>query len=326
MLTRPIPSASVMSTVDEQLAMCAPTFALARVQELTFMAATQADRNTVVTGVADGPALDLADLRAAELARAQSEHRRRLAIRTAALVGMLAIWWGASAANTYVFQTVNPNLLPDPLAVLSEGARAWARGTLQRDIIASLLRVLQGFLIAAILGVLAGTVVARVALLRDILEPVIDLLRPIPPLAFLPLLVLYLGIGNTSKIAFIAYSAFFPIFTTTREGMKYVDPLLVRAAESLGASRRQILWHVVAPSAIPSMLTGLRLGLSLSFFVIIAAEFIAASEGLGYLINDAREFFRVDRMLLGASIIGLLGYSFNQVFSRVEKRLLRWKA
>jgi len=239
---------------------------------------------------------------------------------------VLAIWWGASAANTYVFQTVNPSLLPDPLAVISEGARNWARGTLQRDIIASLLRVLQGFLIAAVLGVVAGTVVARVGLLRDILEPIIDLLRPIPPLAFLPLLVLYLGIGNTSKIAFIAYSAFFPIFTTTREGMKYVDPLLVRAAESLGASRRQILWHVVVPSAIPNILTGLRLGLSLSFFVIIAAEFIAASEGLGYLINDAREFFRVDRMLLGASIIGMLGYGFNQLFSRLEKRLLRWKA
>ena len=134
-----------------------------------------------------------------------------------------------------------------------------------------------------------------------------------------------LGIGEASKIGFIAYSAFFPVFTTTREGIKYVDPLLVRAAESLGASQRDILRYVIIPAAMPSIMTGLRLSFALSFFVIVAAEFIAAERGLGFLINDAREFFRVDRMLLGAAAIGLLGYAFNQLFGRLERVLVPWK-
>jgi len=177
----------------------------------------------------------------------------------------------------------------------------------------------------AILGVVVGTLVARITVIENVVEPVLDVLRPIPPLAFLPLLVLYLGIGEASKVGFIAYSAFFPVFTTTREGIKYVDPLLVRAAESLGASQREILWYVIIPAAMPNIITGLRLGFALSFFVIVAAEFIAAERGLGFLINDAREFFRVDRMLLGAAAIGLLGYGFNQLFSRLERVLVPWK-
>ena len=99
----------------------------------------------------------------------------------------------------------------------------------------------------------------------------------------------------------------------------------MRAAESLGASQRDILRYVIIPAAMPSILTGLRLSFALSFFVIVAAEFIAAERGLGFLINDAREFFRVDRMLLGAAAIGLLGYGFNQLFGRLERVLVPWK-
>jgi len=248
-----------------------------------------------------------------------------------ALVGVLADLVGAHRPRTaHVFQTVNPNLLPDPLAVVRRGGTGpWARGTLQRDIIASLLRVLQGFPDRRRVGRdRRDRRRAGLSLLRDILEPIIDLLRPIPPLAFLPLLVLYLGIGNTSKIAFIAYSAFFPIFTTTREGMKYVDPLLVRAAESLGASRRQILWHVVHPVP-PSrgILTGLRLG----------PEPVVLRHHRGRVYRRERgawlpqsttpaSFSAWTGCCSGASIIGLLGYGFNQVFGRLEWRLLRWKS
>ena len=115
------------------------------------------------------------------------------------------------------------------------------------------------------------------------------------------------------------------MFLVTVHAVRRMDPLLVRAAQSLGASPREILWYVIIPAAMPSIMTGLRLGFALSFFVIVAAEFIAAERGLGFLINDAREFFRVDRMLLGAAAIGLLGYVFNQLFSRLERRLVPWK-
>jgi ABC-type nitrate/sulfonate/bicarbonate transport system permease component len=273
----------------------------------------------------DAPPLNLAAIQAAAARNERRQRWQRVSTRALSLLALFLAWWALAAANASVFRWFNPVLLPDPPAIGQEAWRLLVLGSLQRDVLASLVRVVQGFVIAAILGVAVGTLVARVTVIENVVEPVLDLLRPIPPLAFLPLLVLYLGIGEASKIGFIAYSAFFPVFTTTREGIKYVDPLLVRAAESLGASQREILRYVIIPAAMPNIMTGLRLGFALSFFVIVAAEFIAAERGLGFLINDAREFFRVDRMLLGAAAIGLVGYVFNQLFSRLERVLVPWK-
>ena len=274
----------------------------------------------------DGAPLDLAAIQAASARQERRRRWQRIGTRTVALLAVFFAWWAIAAANAVHFKWFNPVLLPGPTAIATEGVRLLALGTLQWDVLSSLTRVVQGFVIAAVLGIVAGTLVARVTVIENLVEPVLDVLRPIPPLAFLPLLVLYLGIGEASKIGFIAYSAFFPVFTTTREGIKYVDPLLVRAAESLGASERDILRYVIIPAAMPSIMTGLRLSFALSFFVIVAAEFIAAERGLGFLINDAREFFRVDRMLLGAAAIGLLGYVFNQLFGRLERALVPWKS
>jgi ABC-type nitrate/sulfonate/bicarbonate transport system permease component len=186
-------------------------------------------------------------------------------------------------------------------------------------------RVIQGFGIAAVAGVVVGLAVGTWKPLEKLVEPMIELLRPIPPLAFLPMMVLWFGIGEMSKIAFIAYAAFFPVFTTTLEGIKYVDPVLIRAASSLGASRTDLFRYVVLPAATPSIITGLRLGFGLSFFVIVAAEFIAADSGLGYMINDARTFFLVSQMLLGAVVIGLIGFVVNLVLRSIEGWLLRWR-
>jgi ABC-type nitrate/sulfonate/bicarbonate transport system permease component len=270
--------------------------------------------------------LDLAAIQAASARHERRRRWRRISTRTLSLLALFVVWWVVAGLNATHFKWFNPVLLPAPPAIAREAWRLLALGSLQWDVLASLGRVAQGFVIAAILGVVAGTLVARVTVIENLVEPVLDVLRPIPPLAFLPLLVLYLGIGEASKIGFIAYSAFFPVFTTTREGIKYVDPLLIRAAESLGAGQRDILRYVIIPAAMPSIMTGLRLSFALSFFVIVAAEFIAAERGLGFLINDAREFFRVDRMLLGAAAIGLLGYVFNQLFSRLERALVPWKS
>ena len=183
-----------------------------------------------------------------------------------------------------------------------------------------------GFGIAATLGIVVGTALGRSRLLEHLVEPMLEMLRPIPPLAFLPMMVLWFGIGEASKVAFIAYAAFFPIFTTTIEGIKYVDPVLIRAASSLGASERQIFWHVVLPAATPNILTGMRLAFGLSFFVIVAAEFIAADTGLGYLINYSRTWFQVDNMMLGAIMIGALGITSNYLLVALERRLFRWRA
>jgi len=246
-------------------------------------------------------------------------------LRALSIVLFFALWAAFSFANARWLKVFNPVLVPSPLDVLYSGIDLVESGELQRDILASLARVLQGFCIAAFLGVALGMAVGRSRVLESLVDPMLELLRPIPPLAFLPMMVLWFGIGEASKIAFIAYAAFFPIFTTTLEGIKYVDPLLLRAAASLGASRRDLFRYVVLPAATPSIITGLRLGFGLSFFVIVAAEFIAADRGLGYLINDARTFFLVSQMLLGAAVIGVIGFAFNRLLRLLEARLLRWR-
>ena len=248
-----------------------------------------------------------------------------VARRTGSILIFFALWYAASLANAHLLRLFNPVLLPPPDAVLKAGIAMAMSGELARHILASLSRVVQGFLIAALSGVLIGTLVGRSRVLEDLVEPTVELLRPIPPLAFLPMMVLWFGIGEASKVGFIAYAAFFPIFTTTLEGIKYVDPLLIRAAASLGATERDIFRYVVVPAALPNIITGLRIGFGLSFFVIVAAEFIAADSGLGFLINDARTFFLVSNMLLGAAVIGAIGFAFNIVLRRLEARLLRWR-
>ena len=248
-----------------------------------------------------------------------------LVLRTVSLLLFFVLWWGVSLLIAHVLKVFNPILLPAPDEVLRAGIKMAASGELLKHITASLSRVVWGFGIAAALGIVVGTALGRSRLLEHLVEPMLEMLRPIPPLAFLPMMVLWFGIGEASKVAFITYAAFFPIFTTTIEGIKYVDPILIRAASSLGASERQIFWHVVLPAATPNIITGMRLAFGLSFFVIVAAEFIAADSGLGFLINDARTFFLVSNMLLGAAVIGIIGVLANVLLRKLEGRLLRWR-
>jgi ABC-type nitrate/sulfonate/bicarbonate transport system permease component len=259
--------------------------------------------------------------------RARRELRQPavLGLRAVSLLLFFVLWWGVSLLNAHVLKVFNPILLPAPDEVLRAGIKMAASGELLKHITASLSRVVWGFGIAATLGIVVGTALGRSRLLEHLVEPMLEMLRPIPPLAFLPMMVLWFGIGEASKVAFIAYAAFFPIFTTTIEGIKYVDPVLIRAASSLGASERQIFWHVVLPAATPNIITGMRLAFGLSFFVIVAAEFIAADSGLGFLINDARTFFLVSNMLLGAAVIGIIGVLANVLLRKLEGRLLRWR-
>jgi ABC-type nitrate/sulfonate/bicarbonate transport system permease component len=257
--------------------------------------------------------------------RLNTPQLRRALLRCVSVALFFAVWAAFSFANARYLKLFNVALMPSPLDVLRTGVELVQSGELQNDILASMSRVLQGFAIAAFAGVALGMAVGRSRLLENLVDPMLELLRPIPPLAFLPMMVLWFGIGEASKIAFIAYAAFFPIFTTTLEGIKYVDPLLLRAAASLGASQRDLFRYVVLPAALPAIITGLRLGFALSFFVIVAAEFIAADSGLGYLINDARTFFLVSQMLLGAAVIGLIGFTFNRLLRLLEARLLRWR-
>ena len=161
---------------------------------------------------------------------------------------------------------------------------------------------------------------------RGLVEPIIELVRPIPPIAIIPIAILWFGIGEISKVFIIAYGAFFPILVNTMAGFREVDPVLVRAAKMLGANRWETFRDVVLRSALPFIIVGSRLGMGLAFIVLVAAELIASSEGLGFLINDARYNFRTDQVFLGMILIGVLGFALNKLLIEIERRLLRWRS
>ncbi len=245
-------------------------------------------------------------------------------VRWIPLILLLLMWAFFSRVNQ-TFHLFNPILLPSPTDVFVELWNLFKTGKLVDHIQASLIRVILGFLLGAGLGLFSGLLAGAFRPVQDMVEPIVELLRPIPPLALLPMMVLWFGIAETSKVIFIGYTSFFPVFITTMEGIKNVDPLLIRAALTLGASRKDLFWKVMIPASFPQIITGLRLSIGLSFFVIVAAEFVAADRGLGFLINDGRNFFLMPQMMGAAIVIGILGYSINTLVKKMERRLLQWR-
>lgn len=251
--------------------------------------------------------------------------RQALAWRLLSVLVLLALWSLASGL-VVAAQLFNPIFLPGPWLVLGAIGSLAAKGQLWGHLAATLERVAIGFTAGAILALGLGLLAGQWRTLRNLVEPVIELLRPIPPLAMLPLFIVWVGIGEASKIGFITYATFFPMFLTTVHAVGQIDPVLLRAARSLGARPAQLFLRVVLPAAIPEILVGLRLGIALAFFVIVISEFIGAEHGLGYLINDGRNFFLVPQMLGAAIVLGLLGYAGNALVRRLERRVLRWQS
>jgi ABC-type nitrate/sulfonate/bicarbonate transport system permease component len=250
--------------------------------------------------------------------------RRALAFRLGAVAAFLGLW-SLLAGLVVVLELFNPIFLPGPWLVAGSLVELASKGQLGGHVVATLERVVIGFSTGAALGVGLGLAAGQLRPVRDLVEPVVELVRPIPPLAVLPLFIVWVGIGEPSKVGFITYATFFPIFLTTVTGVRQIDPLLLRAARSLGARGVRLFARVILPAALPDILTGLRLGVALAFFVIVISEFIGAEHGLGYLINDGRNFFLVPQMLGAAVVLGLLGYAGNGLVRLLERRLTRWQ-
>jgi len=250
--------------------------------------------------------------------------RDALSWRLSALLAFVAVWslagWLVEATRPF-----NPLFLPAPWVVIGALVDLARKGQLGLHVLATLERVAVGFSLGALAALVLGLLAGQLRTIRNIVEPVVELLRPIPPLAVLPLFIVWVGIGEASKVGFIAYAVFFPMFVTTVHGVAQIDTRLLRAAESLGARPRQLFTRVILPAALPDVLTGLRLGVALSFFVIVISEFVGAESGLGYLINDGRNFFLVPQMLGAALLLGLLGYAGNGLVRLLERRVLRWQ-
>jgi ABC-type nitrate/sulfonate/bicarbonate transport system permease component len=255
---------------------------------------------------------------------APATRRAALSWRVSSLMAFLALW---SLAGGLVEATrpFNPLFLPAPWVVIGALLELAHKGQLWVHVAATLERVAVGFAAGAVLALALGLLAGQIRAVRNVVEPVIELLRPIPPLAVLPLFIVWVGIGEASKVGFITYATFFPMFVTTVHGVTQIDGRLLRAAQSLGARPRHLFLRVILPAALPEVLTGLRLGVALSFFVIVISEFVGAESGLGYLINDGRNFFLVPQMLGAAVLLGLLGYAGNALVRVLERRVLRWQ-
>jgi ABC-type nitrate/sulfonate/bicarbonate transport system permease component len=239
------------------------------------------------------------------------------------LLAFIAVWELVSIFG----ERINPQLdvmMPPPTAVISAAADLLARGVLFTHILASLSRVLLAVGAATLLGVPLGLAMGWSARFRFAVDPLLEFIRPIPPLAWIPLSILWFGIGDMQIVYIIFLAAFFPIVLNSLAGARDVDPYLVRAGLSLGARPRELFLTVVLPAALPHIFTGMRVGLGIGWMALVAGELVAAPSGLGYLINNARTLFRSDYILLGMVLIGALGLLLDYLMRQAARLAMPW--
>jgi NitT/TauT family transport system permease protein len=219
----------------------------------------------------------------------------------------------------------------DPVFVppLSEVIGAWwtllTTGVLAEHTAASLQRSAIGFLLAVAIGVPLGLLLGWYERLADLLDPLLELFRNTAPLALLPVFVLILGLGETSKVSLILYACLWPILLNTVSGVRHVDPLLVKSARSLALGPKALFTKVILPAALPSVFTGIRLAAAFSILILIAAELVGAKAGLGYLINYSQSNFQIPNMYAGIVTISVIGVGLNMLLIRIERRLTGWQ-
>lgn len=249
---------------------------------------------------------------------------RQLTLSVATLAVLLAIWWAVTA-----LQLISPLFLPSPWQVLQKlltiaGPQGFMDATLWQHLAASLTRIAIALVLAAIVGVPVGIAMGLSPTVRGILDPLIELYRPVPPLAWLPLVIIWFGIGETPKILLIYLAIFAPVVMSTLAGVKSAQQVRIRAAQSLGASRTQVLWLVILPGALPEILTGLRIGLGVGWSTLVAAELIAATRGLGFMVQSAGEFLATDVVLAGIAVIAIIAFVLELGLRALQRRLTPW--
>jgi ABC-type nitrate/sulfonate/bicarbonate transport system permease component len=240
------------------------------------------------------------------------------------MAALLVAWQGTSS---YVVPAVAPyavTLLPAPTAVVATFVDLLRSGAVVSHVLASLKRVLGAFTGAALFGVSLGVAMGWWRVVGQLVDPVVEFLRPIPPMAWIPLGILWFGIGDNQNMFIIFLGAFFPIVLNTIAGVRGVDRVLVWGALTLGGTHRQILREIIIPGALPLILTGLRIGLGVGWMALVAAEMVAASSGLGFLIEDSRSLLFTERVLVGMILIGLLGLLMDQGMRVAQRALTPW--
>ncbi len=240
---------------------------------------------------------------------------------------LLILWQTLSSIGV-----IPANLLPSPFRILLGLRDLLIVGMppghlLPKHILYSLYRVTFGFLTAAVLGIPLGLMMGWSPRLRRIVNPLVELVRPVPPLAWIPIAILWFGIGMKSAAFIIFLGAFFPILLNTVSGVLAINPIYFEAAKTLNAEKRDIFFKVLIPGSIPAIFVGMRIGVGIGWMTLVAAEFtgVRTGYGLGYMIMTARDIQRPDEILAGMLVIGLIGYLINGGLRASERRFVRWR-
>lgn len=247
-----------------------------------------------------------------------------LSVMAATIATTLGVWWFVTA-----FGLIAPLFLPSPAAVAQQAVRVWTEGfvdsTLAEHLLASLGRVFAALAAAIVIGVPAGLALGLSRIARGVIEPLIEFYRPIPPLAYLPLIVIWFGIGEFSKVLLIFLAILAPVVISTAASVRAVDPDRINAARSLGASRTQTVSLVVLPSVLPDILTGVRIGLGAGWSTLVAAELVAATQGLGFMVQSAAQFLVTDVVVLGILVIAAVAFALELLIRLVQRLAVPWR-
>jgi len=220
---------------------------------------------------------------------------------------------------------INAVLLPSPTTLFWAGGDLVRSGALVRHVSASIERVLVGFALAALVGLTLGVVLGWFGALSDMIKPLVEALRPIPPIAWTPLAILWFGVGNAPSYFLVFVGAVFPVFVSTFSAVRNIERTQINAALCLGATPGMLIRDVLIPGALPVIFPGLRIALGVGWMCVVAAELIAAQSGLGYMIQQSRLLLQTQYVVAGMIVIGLIGFAMNAVMTVIERRLVPWQ-
>jgi ABC-type nitrate/sulfonate/bicarbonate transport system permease component len=234
---------------------------------------------------------------------------------------ILALWEILTATKTLDYVS-----FPRFSDVVLTGATFVADGQVLTVLAPSLRRLAIGYGIATALGVTLGMLMGTFFPVFNLLEPITEVLRPMPSAAMIPILILFLGLGDETKVAIIVFASTFPILVNTYSGVRAIDPVQINTARTLGLNTPAILWEVVLPAASPYIFTGMRISLGVAFVLVIVSEMLTGGGGLGYFILDTQRTYRVKETYVGIVIVGALGYLLNMLFLMVQRKVIGWHA
>ena len=220
--------------------------------------------------------------------------------------------------------TVKVYNLPAPELIVKDAVDKIKDGSLWEHIAVSFIRVLKGFTLAAVSALVLGVLIGLNRYFERFTELVIQILKPIPPIAWIPLAILWFGIGESSKIYIIFYGAFFPILLNTVDGIHNIDDRYLELGRVYEVSKWRLVWKVILPGALPSILTGIRVGLGNAWICVVAAEMIAATKGVGYMLSNGRSMSRADDVILAMLLIGIVGKVMDDVLQAISRKIMRW--